>query len=51
MDINAYLINAPGTDWGVVLSDWAELLPPSLSVWFVNRFGDLFAVLEDGSDS
>lgn len=31
------------------LRDWAWLLPSTLTVWLINRFGDLFVVLDDGT--
>ncbi len=49
MNLNDYLIDHTRWDWGDLLSGWADLLPPSLTVWLVNRFGDVFSVLEDGS--
>src|SRR3954465_7592997 len=44
-----YLIGSPGYDWSRLLTDWAWLLPPEVTVWLMNRFGDLFLVLENGS--
>jgi hypothetical protein len=32
-----------------LLSGWAEILPPSFTVWLVNRFGDVLVVRDDGS--
>src|SRR5260370_25533592 len=32
-----------------MLSGWSEILPASFTVWLVNRFGDVVAVLDDGS--
>ena len=49
VNLNDYLIDQTGKDWGDLLSGWADLLPPSLTVWLVNRFGDVISVLEDGS--
>jgi hypothetical protein len=49
VDVNDYLIDHDGKDWGDLLSGWADLLPPSLTVWLVNRFGDVIAVHDDGS--
>jgi hypothetical protein len=49
MNINDYLIDHEGKDWRVLLSGWAELLPSSFNVWLVNRVGDVFAELDDGS--
>lgn len=49
MNLNDYLLATPGIDWSNVLRDWAPPLPGSFTVWFVNRLGDVFVVLEDGS--
>src|SRR5688572_31809609 len=44
-----YTVDVEGVDWPDLLSSWAWLVPREFTVWFVNRFGDLFLVLEDGS--
>jgi hypothetical protein len=49
MDISDYLIDQQGKDWAKLLSDWAWLLPHDLTVWIVNRFGDIVLVLNDGT--
>lgn len=49
MDINDFLIPQAGKDWRALLCGWFELLPPSFTLWMVNRFGDLFVVLDDDS--
>jgi hypothetical protein len=49
MDVNDYLVDHRGFDWRTILSDWVWVLPESFTVWLMNRFGDLFIVLEDGS--
>jgi hypothetical protein len=49
MNIQEYLIDQGGKDWGELLSGWLGVLPASFTVWLVNRFGDVFAVFEDGS--
>ncbi len=49
MSINDYLIDQAGTDWNAILSSWKWLLPEEFTLWLVNRFGDLFFVLEDGT--
>ena len=46
MDINDYLIPQAGKDWHELLSGWLEVLPKSFTLWMVNRFGDLFVVLD-----
>jgi hypothetical protein len=49
MNIHDYLIEQSGKDWAELLSGWLGVLPASFTVWLVNRFGDVFAVFEDGS--
>jgi Domain of unknown function (DUF1851) len=49
MNVEDYLINPDGKDWSELLSSWVPPLPPSFTVWLVNRFGDLFIVVDDGS--
>lgn len=49
MDLNDYLIPQAGKDWKALLSGWLEILPRSFTLWMVNRFGDLFVVLDDDS--
>lgn len=50
MGINDYLINQSGKDWAAFLRDWMPPLPPSFTLWLVNRFGDAFVIIdEDGS--
>ena len=49
MDVHDYLIDQEGHDWSELLSDWGWLLPQEFTLWLVNRFGDLFLVLDDGS--
>jgi len=44
-----YLIDHSQFDWPALLTEWAWLLPPKLTVWLMNRFGDLLLVSEDGS--
>jgi hypothetical protein len=47
MDINDYLIDQAGKDWPTLLKDWIPPLPPTFTLWLVNRFGDLFVVTDD----
>jgi len=49
MELSNYLIDQRGKDWSKLLRDWCPPLPSSFTVWLVNRFGDVFAVYEDGS--
>lgn len=51
MSIDDYLIDQEGIDFDAVFQDWQDFLPDSFSVWLINRFGDMFLVLEDGSVS
>ena len=44
-----YIVDHQGVDWPDLLSSWAWLVPRVLTVWIMNRFGDLFLVFEDGS--
>jgi hypothetical protein len=49
MNVQDYLIDQEGKDWAALLSDWGILLPPSFTVWLVNRMGDVFVVFDDDS--
>lgn len=49
IDIHDYLIEQEGKNWNEFMSDWGFLLPASFTIWFVNRFGDVVLVVEDGS--
>jgi hypothetical protein len=49
MNLHEYLIDQPGKDWSASLKGWGSVLPASCTLWLVNRFGDLFIVLDDGS--
>lgn len=49
MELSDYLIDHSTIDWATVLRDWKWLLPKRFTVWLMNRFGDLFIVLDDGS--
>jgi hypothetical protein len=49
MTLDDYIIDHRGLDWSSLLRDWSWLLPTTLTVWIMNRFGDLFIVLDDGS--
>lgn len=44
-----YLIDQEAIDWPQVLSSWSWLLPPVFTLWMVNRFANLFIVLDDAS--
>jgi hypothetical protein len=47
MPLTDYLIDHASFDWKSLLHQWSWLLPPRFTVWLMNRFGDLFIVLED----
>src|SRR6476619_1753634 len=49
MTLHDYIIDHRGIDWASVLRPWSWLLPTALTVWIMNRFGDLFLVLDDGT--
>jgi hypothetical protein len=49
MNINDYLIDQAGKEWDSFLREWMPPLPPSFTLWLVNRFGDAFVVLEEDS--
>ena len=49
MNINDYLLEHESWHWRELLQHWTWLLPPSFTVWMVNRFGDLFIRLDDGT--
>ncbi len=51
MSVHDYLIDHIGFDWAHLLSGWERLLPTEFTVWLMNRFGDLFLILPDGSVS
>jgi hypothetical protein len=48
-DVENYLLNIEEIDWSAALSTWGWLLPDELSIWMVNRFGDLFLIADDAS--
>jgi Domain of unknown function (DUF1851) len=47
--IHDYLIDHRDFDWAELLSGWGWLVPAEFAVWLMNRFGDLFLILPDGS--
>lgn len=44
-----YLIDHSGFDWPRLLREWTWLLPSKVTVWVMNRFGDLFLIMDDGA--
>jgi hypothetical protein len=49
MNVSDYLIDQEGHHWGELLTPWSHLTPTSYTIWFVNRFGDLIIISDDGS--
>jgi hypothetical protein len=49
MSVHDYLIDHAGFNWPNLLKDWTWLLPNEFTVWIMNRFGDVFIVLDDGT--
>jgi hypothetical protein len=49
MLLRDYVIDHSGFDWPSLVGDWAWLIPPTFTVWIMNRFGDLFIVLDEGT--
>lgn len=47
--VEDYLIDLKGIDWPSALKEWGWLLPEEFTLWMVNRLGDLFIVLPDGT--
>ena len=47
--VQVYLLDQNGIDWPRAFSTWSWLLPPEFTLWLVNRFGDAFLVLPDGT--
>ena len=49
MNLKDYIDEHSGPDWPKLLEHWHWRLPTKFTIWFANRFGDLFLVLDDGS--
>jgi len=49
MNIHDYLLDHADWKWPELLVQWTWLVPPTFTVWLVNRFGDLFIQFDDGS--
>src|SRR5687767_975774 len=49
MRLKDYVIDHAGFDWPKLLAHWHWLLPREFTVWLMNRFGDLFLILPDGT--
>jgi hypothetical protein len=51
MRVSDYVLDHSSVDWPAVLREWDWLMPSNLTVWIMNRCGDLFLVLDDTSRS
>src|ERR671914_503127 len=49
MFLHDYIIDHRNLDWPFLLREWTWLVPSTFTVWIMNRFGDLFMVLDDGT--
>jgi len=49
INTNDYLLDQGGFDWDTLLAGWSGILPETFTLWLVNRFGDLFVIVEDGA--
>lgn len=49
MAVGDYLIDPSGQNWTDLLSPWSTILPEEFNLWLVNRMGDAFVVVQDGS--
>ena len=49
MNLHDYITEHSGRDWPKLLEHWLWRLPAKFTVWLVNRFGDLFLILDDES--
>ncbi|QMU61672.1 MAG: DUF1851 domain-containing protein [Gammaproteobacteria bacterium] len=47
--LDKYILDQSQFDWSTILKTWHWLLPTEFTVWFMNRFGDLFIVTDNGS--
>jgi hypothetical protein len=49
MSVHDYLLDHSSADWAEVLRPWHWLLPGEFTIWLINRYGDIFFVLDDGT--
>ncbi len=49
ISLKNYLLQPDACGWGTGRSEWSWLIPPRVQVWFANRFGEPFPLMEDGS--
>ncbi len=47
--LEKYILEQSQFDWSTILKTWHWLLPAEFTLWFMNRFGGLFIVTNDGS--
>jgi len=48
-DLNDYLLDVGDAQWAELMADWSFVVPEDFTVWFANRFGNVFMVYPDGS--
>jgi hypothetical protein len=49
MSIHDYVIDHRDFDWPSLFAEWTWLVPKRFTVWLMNRFRDLYLVLDEGS--
>ena len=49
MTLQDYILAPDSADWQAALANWSWLVPPSFTIWVINRFCDLFIVTPDGA--
>ena len=49
LNLSDYLIDQQRYEWSTILTEWHWLIPADLTIWMVNRFGDVIFVSEDGA--
>ena len=49
MIVADYIIDHRNIHWPTILADWVWLLPDELTVWLMNRYGNLFLIFNDDS--
>jgi hypothetical protein len=49
MNIQDFLIDPSGKDWKKLFAYWIPPLVPDTALWFVNKLGEPFLALKDGS--
>ena len=51
MNVHDYLIDHAAFDWQELLGCWHWRMSGEMTIWLMNRFGDLFVTQDDGSIS